>query len=70
MTTKKKPVTTKTLQTWNGLNAALMSTTSEKTCDALIREEKSGRKRPQFLKRIHSRKNKLRADREREELKG
>lgn len=63
----KKPVTNPTLQSWLALNDALREA-DEPTCQGLLAEELKGRKRKQFIKRIHSRLNKVRADRERAEL--
>lgn len=64
----KKNVTNPVLKTWVGLNNALR-TADEALCHRLLKEERKGRARQQFLYRIHSRLNKVRADREREELK-
>jgi hypothetical protein len=55
------------LKTWNSLNEALM-TANEELCRDLLKEEGEGKNRPTFKKRIHSRLNKVRADRERLEL--
>lgn len=63
----KKSVKNENLQTWVALNDALRSA-DEKLCMQLLKEEKAGRQRRQFLLRIHSRLNKVRADREREQL--
>lgn len=63
----KKPVTNPILKSWLALNDHLRDA-SEEACQILITEELAGRKRKQFLKRIHSRLNKVRADRERTEL--
>lgn len=63
----KKPITNPVLLTWVALNEAL-STAGEALCWRLLEEEKKGRNRPSFMKRIHSRLNKARADRERKEL--
>lgn len=63
----KKPVKNENLQTWVALNNALRDA-DEKLCMQLLKEEKAGRQRRQFLLRIHSRLNKVRADREREQL--
>jgi hypothetical protein len=57
------------LKTWKNLNDALRNA-DEQTCDKLLKLEQGGRRRQQYLLRIHSRLNKARADREREELKG
>ncbi len=54
--------------TWQELNHLLRGA-SEELCLKLLQEEKQGRKRERFLLRIHSRLNKLRGRREREELK-
>lgn len=59
----KNPV----LRTWIELNEALRKA-DERLCQRLLKEEQAGRRRKQFLKRIHSRLNKVRADRERAEL--
>lgn len=64
---KKKPIIAP-LETWAELNKVLMQTTDEDYLNALLGEEQFGRARKQFLRRIHSRLNKVRADREREEL--
>ena len=54
---------------WNELNAVVRKAT-ENTCNALLlSERKPGRRRRQYLLRIHSRLNKVRADRERAELR-
>lgn len=63
----KKPVTNPALQSWLALNDALREA-DEATCETFLKEELKGRKRKQFIKRIHSRLNKVRADRERAEL--
>lgn len=63
----KKPVTNPALQTWLALNDALRDA-DEDICQKLLKKELKGRKRKQFIKRIHSRLNKVRADRERAEL--
>lgn len=63
----KKPIKNPLLQSWVALNEGLRDA-DEKLCQRLLKEEQAGRKRKQFLKRIHSRLNKARADREREEL--
>lgn len=64
---KKKPIDNPALKSWDGLNDVLRSA-DEETCSKLLDEELSGRKRSQFVFRIHSRLNKVRADRERTEL--
>jgi len=65
----KRAITNPALATWDGLNEFVMSTDDESVLQKLLKEELNGRKRAQFVKRIHSRINKLRADRERAELK-
>ena len=62
-----KPVTNPALQSWPALNDAIREA-DEAVCQHLLKEELKGRKRKQFIKRIHSRLNKVRADRERIEL--
>ena len=56
-----------TFTTWMELNAK-MQTATEEDCVSLLKAEKEDRKRKQFLLRIHSRLNRLRAARERSEL--
>jgi hypothetical protein len=63
----KKLVTNPALQSWLALNDILRDA-DEPVCQVLLKEELKGRKRKQFIKRIHSRLNKVRADRERLEL--
>jgi len=63
----KKLVTNPALQSWLALNDILRDA-DEPVCQGLLKEELKGRKRKQFIKRIHSRLNKVRADRERMEL--
>lgn len=55
------------LKTWVGLNN-LLRTADELLCRKLLKEEAGGKSRKQFLRRIHSRLNKVRAERERAEL--
>ena len=69
MKKEKKPIEDPILETWKGLNVALL-TMDEAGCRTLLKKELAGRNRRQVLKRIHSRLNKVRAHREREELKG
>lgn len=64
----KTAITNPALATWDGLNEFVMATDDEAALKKLLTEELKGRKRAQFVKRIHSRINKLRADRERAEL--
>lgn len=54
-------------QSWIELND-LIREADEATCQILLEKELEGRKRRQFVKRIYSRLNKVRADRERAEL--
>ena len=63
----KKLVMNLALQSWLTLNDVLRDA-DESACQALLKEELKGRKRRTFIKRIHSRLNKVRADRERIEL--
>ena len=56
------------LENWQSLNAAITKL-GEKECLELIDIESSNRKRLQVLLRIHSRLNKVRAKRERQELR-
>jgi len=55
------------LATWTQLNDALRAA-DEDTCLMLLKREKRGRRRERWLLRIHSRLNRLRAQRERLEL--
>lgn len=55
------------LKTWAGLNSALMGGDLS-LAEGLLKAEKSGKARKQFLMRIHSRINKLRAAAERIDL--
>ncbi len=57
----------KGVRTWLELNDILRNA-DEALCKKLLKEELTGRKRKMFASRIHSRLNKARADREREEL--
>lgn len=67
----KAPKHTRTqyLSTWLLLNDVLKNA-DESLCKQLLHDEMSDRQRPTFLARIHSRLNKVRADRERAELRG
>ncbi len=56
------------LNSWNELND-VMKNASEEVCEIILGSEKLVKRRKQFLLRIHSRLNKVRADRERMELK-
>lgn len=65
-----KPEIEAALSSWISLNDAIMSA-NEADCQQLLKAEldvKTGKRRKQFVFRIHSRLNKVRADREREEL--
>ncbi len=63
----KNPVSNSALVSWVALNDKLRGA-NETECRGLLEEELNGCKRKQFIKRIHSRLNKARADRERIEL--
>lgn len=63
----KLQITNDDLKSWAALNLKLRGS-SEAVCKALLDEELAGRQRKQFIRRIHSRLNKVRADRERSEL--
>lgn len=52
---------------WLGLNKKLR-TASEQQCWEMLRDEAKGAHRLCYLQRIHSRANRLRAERERKEL--
>lgn len=54
-------------ETWLGLNEVVREA-DEELCLRLMTHERSRKSRKQFLKRIHSRLNKLRAQRERAAL--
>lgn len=56
-----------TLGSWVRLNKVLQSA-DEKECHMLMETERKGQRRVTFLLRIHSRFNKLRAERERKEI--
>ena len=64
----KKHIKTPALKTWDSLNK-VVRIANEEQCFQLLKEEKKGRARQTFLLRIHSRLNKVRADRERQALK-
>lgn len=57
----------KALSTWVELNAYITGV-GEEVCDRLLVMEKSGKARKMFIRRIHSRLNRVRAARERREL--
>lgn len=63
----KKSVPNPILQTWIGLNEFVREA-DEGQCEKLLKEELAGRKRKMFVRRIHSRLNRLRGRRERETL--
>lgn len=64
----EKPDLKKALATWTDLNAVIL-TADEQLCQLLMKEELKTKRRKQFLLRIHSRFNRVRADRERRELR-
>jgi hypothetical protein len=53
---------------WTQLNEQLM-VADEESCQAMLKDELKNGKRVQFALRIHSRLNKLRAHRERDDIK-
>lgn len=55
------------LSSWINLNSALKGA-DEDYCNQLLSHERANKRRKQFMLRIHSRLNKVRADRERAEL--
>lgn len=55
------------LDSWNLCNDYLRDA-DERQCSLLLAREKSGKRRIQYLLRIHARLNKVRAHRERSEL--
>lgn len=61
------PVGDKALESWISLNDHIMQAGKEE-CERLLKIEKANRKRKQFISRIHSRLNKVRADQERKDL--
>ena len=63
----KKSIDVPALRNWLGLNDALRDA-DEDFCHMLLKHEIKGRARKKFIARIHSRLNKVRADRERREL--
>jgi hypothetical protein len=63
----KKASTSPMSQEWEALNDNLRGA-DEKTCAALMKLETNGANRITYIRRIHSRLNKARADRERKEL--
>lgn len=71
MTDKKEkaqpPQFSGALENWPACNDFLRSATEEQ-CSKLLAKEKAGKRRVQYLLRIHARLNKVRATRERSEL--
>lgn len=65
---KKKPITKPALKSWVALNTYLMSTTNERSIEALLRAELAGRQRQVFLARIRSRLLKLHTKAQRDQL--
>lgn len=61
------PIGDKALESWVILNDHIMKADKEE-CERLLKIEKANRKRKQFISRIHSRLNKVRADQERKDL--
>ena len=55
--------------TWTQLNEVMQSA-DEPTCWKMIRAEMAGRRRQEFIYRIHSRLNRVRAHYERQALQG
>lgn len=63
----KPPVGHDALESWESLNEFIMKA-NQKDCESLLDIEQTNRNRSQFVKRIHSRLNKVRADAERKTL--
>lgn len=63
----KTPTIEEALHSWHTLNAALRGCT-EAYAGKLFVAEMKGERRPQMLRRIHSRINRLRAERERSKI--
>jgi len=63
----KVPISEPALMTWTSLND-FMWDANEAECQALLDIELKGRNRKKFVSRIHSRLNRVRAQRERKEL--
>lgn len=55
------------LKSWDNLNTYLRSA-SVSDCERLLKSETNGKNRLSFLRRVHSRLNKVRADNERVQL--
>lgn len=66
---KKRIISNPALKSWDALNEFL-KTADEDACEKLMTQEREYIKRTSFIKRIHSRLNKVRADRERKEIEG
>ena len=58
---------TEILKSWDNLNTYLRNA-SVSDCERLLKSEANGKNRLSFLRRVHSRLNKVRADNEREKL--
>lgn len=58
---------TEILKSWGNLNTYLRDA-SVSDCERLLKSEANGKNRLSFLRRVHSRLNKVRADNEREKL--
>lgn len=58
---------TEILKSWDNLNTYLRDA-SVSDCERLLKSEANGKNRLSFLRRVHSRLNKVRADNEREKL--
>ena len=65
----KEPISNPILRSWISLNNFII-VADEQACYQLLEEEQKGRNRKQFVKRIHSRLNRVRAARERSEIDG
>lgn len=64
----KKETKREILKTWENLNSFVI-TAGENDCRELLRAELAGKRRSQFAMRIYSRLNRVRAARERGELR-
>lgn len=67
MSTQRKKQASAISQEWEALNDKLREA-SEEECRELLKTEQEGPNRLTYIKRIHSRLNKVRADRERAEF--
>jgi hypothetical protein len=63
-----KAILDEALSSWEALNN-LMKTAQEELCQVLLKAELAGRRRLMFVLRIYSRLNRVRAARERQELR-